>query len=91
MIETVARATSVIGSEPIVPVPDGASADSTTILAARESERQPPRPRGASACAATWARLVSKLQNRRCSIPGAGGVNLEKIGPPHVFIVEAAS
>ncbi len=44
LIETVSRTTSAIGPEPIVPVPDGASADSASVLAARESERQPPRP-----------------------------------------------
>ena len=44
LIETVSRATSAIGPEPIVPVPDGASADSASVLAARESEHQPPRP-----------------------------------------------
>lgn len=27
-----------------MPVPDGASADSASVLAARESEHQPPRP-----------------------------------------------
>jgi hypothetical protein len=44
LIETVSRTTSAIGPEPIVPVPDGASADSASVLAARESEHQPPRP-----------------------------------------------
>jgi hypothetical protein len=44
LIEMVSRTTSAIGPEPTVPVPDGASADSATVLAARESEHQPPRP-----------------------------------------------
>jgi hypothetical protein len=44
LIETVSRATTAIGPEPIVPVPDGASADSASVLAARESEHQPLRP-----------------------------------------------
>lgn len=44
LIETVSRATSIIGPEPIVPVPDGASAESASVLAARESEHRPPRP-----------------------------------------------
>jgi hypothetical protein len=44
LIETVSRATSAIGPESTVPVPDGASADSASVLAARESEHQPPRP-----------------------------------------------
>jgi hypothetical protein len=44
LIETVSRTTSATGPEPIVPVPDGVSADSASVLAARESERQPPRP-----------------------------------------------
>ena len=44
LIETVSRATSAIGPESTVPVPDGASADSARVLAARESEHQPPRP-----------------------------------------------
>jgi hypothetical protein len=44
LIETVSRATSAIGHESTVPVPDGASADSASVLAARESDHQPPRP-----------------------------------------------
>jgi hypothetical protein len=44
LIETVSRAMSAIGPEATVPVPDGASADSASVLAARESEHQPPRP-----------------------------------------------
>lgn len=44
LIETASRTTSAAGPKPIVPVPDGVSADSASVLAARESERQPPRP-----------------------------------------------
>jgi len=44
LIETVSRATSARGPESTVPVPDGVSADSARVLAARESEHQPPRP-----------------------------------------------
>jgi hypothetical protein len=58
LIVMVSRATSAIGPEPIVPVPDGASADSACVLAARESEHQPPRPHAAQALApASRARL----------------------------------
>ena len=95
LIETVSRATSILGPEPIVPVPDGASADSASVLAARESERQPPRPTRRMRLRRELGAVGVKVTKpslfylwRKC---GLCGVNLEKIGPPHVFIVEAAS
>ncbi len=95
LIETVSRATSIIGPEPIVPVPDGASADSAVVLAARESERQPPRPTPRKRLRRELGAVGVKVTKpslfylwRKC---GLCGVNLEKrIGPLHVFIVEAA-
>lgn len=45
LIERVSRATSAIGPEPTVPVPAGASANSASVLAARESEHQRPTRR----------------------------------------------
>jgi hypothetical protein len=81
LIETVSRATTAIGPEPIAPVPDGASADSASVLAARESEHQPPRPtrrkrlrcdgRGLVTKFIHWTSILSPHPTRHISVPSS--------------------
>jgi len=52
-------------------VPDGASADSASVLAARESEHRPPRPTPRKRWRGERARFGATLQRGGCHAPSS--------------------